>query len=418
PDRLGRAALLVGTLGYLGGGRAPVAADHDRRRLLEDAIEGLGATEPGLRARLLSRLALELAYTDERPRMASLTQGAVELAREAGDSVALGSALSVMDSILWGPDQVQERVAAANELVRLGDESGDRELTLQGYAWRLQAVLEMGDTSAFHDDVARYQALARELRQPLFVGYADMFGALRACLAGDFAGMERLAVEALAEGQRQNELASAYFGAQMFWVWWQQGRLPEVEPALDSILSETPAEFPTAQAAMALVCVELGRRDEAVALLDALAGSAFDDLPRDTSWPVTMTLLTPVIAQLGDADRAAMLHRLLLPFANRVVVVGPPPAGCYGPAAQYLGMLAATMGREEEAAADLLLARQLSESMGAAGFVAHADCEYGALLAGTPDRRAEGDRFLTQAAEAAGALGLARLARRARSLRR
>ncbi|MBV8986463.1 MAG: AAA family ATPase [Acidimicrobiia bacterium] len=417
PVRLGRAALLVGNLGYLGGGRAPVAADHERRGLLEEAIEQLGEAEPGLRARLLSRLALELAYTDERTRMAPLTQRAVALARQAGDSVALGSALSVMDSILWGPDQVQDRVAAANELIRLGDESGDRELTLQGFAWRLQAVLEIGDAAAFDDDVTRYQTLARELRQPLFVGYADMFGALRAFLAGDFAEMERLAAEALSEGQRQNELASAYFGAQMFWVWWQQGRLPEVEPALESILSETPAEFPTVQAAMALVCVELGRRDEAVALLDSVARSGFQDLPRDTSWPVTMTLLTPVIAQLGDAERAAMLHRLLLPFSNRVVVVGPPPAGCYGPAAQYLGMLAATMGRAEEAAADLLLARQLSESMGAAAFVAHADCEYGALLAGIPGKLMESTRFLGQAVEAADALGLERMAARARSLR-
>src|SRR5262249_41646285 len=155
-----------------------------------EAIAKLGEAEPGLRARLLSRLALELAYTDERSRMAPLTQRAVELARQAGDSVALGSALSVMDSILWGPDQVPERVAAADELVRLADEAGDHELALQGYAWRLQAVLEMGDTAAFDADVARYQTLARELRQPLFVGYADMFGALRACLAGDFERME------------------------------------------------------------------------------------------------------------------------------------------------------------------------------------------------------------------------------------
>jgi tetratricopeptide (TPR) repeat protein len=414
-EQLGRAALVVGTLGYLGGGRAPVAVDRERRTLLEEAIDRLGDSDPGLRARLLARLALELAYTDERWRMAALTQHAVELARQAGDSVALGSALSVMDSILWGPDQVQDRVEAADELIRLADGVGDKELALQGLAWRLQAVLEMGDAAAFTADVTRYDSLARELRQPLFVGYADMFSALRAGLAGRFAEMEHLAVEALAGGQRQNELAAAYFGAQMFWVWWQQGRLAEVEPVLVEIIDEAPAAFPAARAGMALLLVELGRTDEAAALLDSLAGSEFEDLPRDTSWPVCMTLLTPVCAALDDAQRAAMLHRLLLPFANRTIVAGPPPAGCYGPAAHYLGMLAATMGRSEEAAADYLLALQLSESMGAPAFVAHAQCEYGGLLV-QGGQRADGLARLEEAAAAADALGFGRLARRARSL--
>ena len=128
-----------------------------------------------------------------------------------------------------------------------------------------------------------------------------------------------------------------------------------------------------------------------------------------------MTLLTPVCAALCDEPRAAMLHRLLLPFANRTIVAGPPPAGCYGPAAHYLGMLAATMGRAEAAAADYLLALQLSESMGAPAFVAHAQCEYGGLLV-KEGRQAEGLARLDEAAAAADALGFERLAARARAL--
>src|SRR5581483_7174519 len=103
--------------------------------LLEEAIEAIGERAAGLPARILSRLPLALVNTAARSRMAPLAQRAVELARQAGDSVALGSALSLMDSSLWGPDQVQERVAAANELIRLAGDSGDRELELQGYAW-------------------------------------------------------------------------------------------------------------------------------------------------------------------------------------------------------------------------------------------------------------------------------------------
>jgi hypothetical protein len=165
-----------------------------------------------------------------------------------------------------------------------------------------------------------------------------------------------------------------------------------------------------------LLLVELGRTDEAAAQLESLAGSEFEDLPRDTSWPICMTLLTPVCAALGDAARAAMLHRLLLPFANRTIVAGPPPAWCYGPAAHYLGVLAATMRRAEEAEADFLLALQLAESMGAPAFVAHTQCEYGGLLVGLPGRDLEGRDLLERAATTADDLGFERLAQRARQL--
>ncbi|MBV9410026.1 MAG: hypothetical protein JO148_00405, partial [Acidimicrobiia bacterium] len=86
-------------------------------------------------------------------------------------------------------------------------------------------------------------------------------------------------------------------------------------------------------------------------------------------------------------------------------------------AAQYLGMLAATMGRPDEAAADFLLALQLATSMCAPAFVAHAKCEYGGLLAGAEATRAEGVDLLDEAAVAAQALGFDRLVRRATSLR-
>jgi hypothetical protein len=185
---------------------------------------------------------------------------------------------------------------------------------------------------------------------------------------------------------------------------------------LVEIIDEAPAVFPAARAGMALLLVELGRTDEATAQLDSLAGSEFEDLPRDTSWPICMTLLTPVCAALGDATRAAMLHRLLLPFANRTIVAGPPPAWCYGPAAHYLGVLAATMGHAEEAEADFRLALQLAESMGAPAVVAHTQCEYGGLLVAMRGRDAEGRDLLERAASGADALGFDRLAERARRL--
>ena len=61
------------------------------------------------------------------------------------------------------------------------------------------------------------------------------------------------------------------------------------------------------------------------------------------------------------------------------------------------------------------MAVQLSESMGAPAFLAHAQCEYGGLLVALPHRQDEGRQLLERAETSALALGFSRLARRART---
>jgi tetratricopeptide (TPR) repeat protein len=69
-------------------------------------------------------------------------------------------------------------------------------------------------------------------------------------------------------------------------------------------------------------------------------------VPRD--WPSSIALLARGIAQLPDAARATLLYELLLPHRERAIPVGR--AGlCHGPTELYLGLLAATGGRWEDA---------------------------------------------------------------------
>src|SRR5205085_3592217 len=105
---------------------------------------------------------------------------------------ALCYALSAVHDAAWGPEALVERAEAARELVELAGEVGDKELALQGYAWRVQDLLEQGDVEAMDDDVASFTAIADELRQPLFLGYSTMFRAMRALLDGHFEEGEKL----------------------------------------------------------------------------------------------------------------------------------------------------------------------------------------------------------------------------------
>ena len=80
PELVARAAL-----GACGVGVTIIDVDLDRAAWLEAALEQLGTGHPALRARLLARLAIELAYEPGRDRLGRLSQAAVGTARTAGD---------------------------------------------------------------------------------------------------------------------------------------------------------------------------------------------------------------------------------------------------------------------------------------------------------------------------------------------
>ena len=85
-----------------------------------------------------------------------------------------------------------------------------------------------------------------------------------------------------------------------------------------------------------MIYSELGRTREARTEFEYLARHDFTDLPRDALWMASMTYLTDVCTFLGDTARAATLYQLLLPYAERTVVIGNAVA-CYGAMSRYLG---------------------------------------------------------------------------------
>ena len=79
---------------------------------------------------------------------------------------ALAHALSVRRIAIWGPDHPRERLAIADELIRLADEMGELELALEGRQWRLSTVFELGDMPAVGREIEAYGQLADSLREP------------------------------------------------------------------------------------------------------------------------------------------------------------------------------------------------------------------------------------------------------------
>ena len=147
-DLLARAAL-----GAAGLGVTIVAVDEPLVALLEEALERLEGDRDSLRVRLLSRLAIALAYAPAEARRRALIEEAVAAAHTLADPGALAVALTASHVVHWAPEHLSVRFAAADELVALGKRAGDPEIELHGRHWRVVDLLEQGDVASAADEI-------------------------------------------------------------------------------------------------------------------------------------------------------------------------------------------------------------------------------------------------------------------------
>jgi len=184
-ERLARAALGFGMPPI-----APYTVDGHLVALLEDALAALGDADGTLRARVLARLGAELHWSADRPRGATLSREAVEMARRLGEASTLAYALFMRHLAAWSLDNVDERLAIATEIVELAERSQSQRQSIRG--WKLRAryyrfvdLLELGKTREADAEMERYHALAEELRQ--HHGYEELALATRALMEGRLA---------------------------------------------------------------------------------------------------------------------------------------------------------------------------------------------------------------------------------------
>ncbi|HVM95556.1 MAG TPA: hypothetical protein VMT89_04165, partial [Candidatus Acidoferrales bacterium] len=349
--------------------------------LLRDALDRLPARDSYLRAQVLARTALALYDTPgSMTQRESLSRDAVEMAARVGDVATQIGTLYIRHWAIWAPENLEARRSTAEAIVGLAQHSGNAEMELQGRRFRAVDSLEAGDIATFNEDVAACGEVSERLRQPYYTWYVSGFRALRAFLDGDFAGSERFTMDAMRVGQRaQSQNVDQAVGAQLASLRREQGRLAEVEPVFRSLVAQLPT-VPSWRCGLAYLLVETGQIDEARVVFDELAANEFAGVARDTFWLVAMNVLSDVCAVLGNIERAAVLYRLIEPFAERVAVnvVGT----CMSSMARCLGRLAATTRRFDEAIGHFDTALATETRLKAHPLVAHTQHQYAdALLA-------------------------------------
>ncbi len=383
---LGRAALGM-TQGFAGLGITSGAVDWPAVRLLEEALAANGEDDGPMTARLLGRLAMELYWSGSASRRASSSERAVEIARRLRDPALLAHALSARHVALWTPDNAAGRLDTASEIVCRAADAGEHELALRARIWRLTALLETADVGRADREFEELQREAGEPASPLLRWFSAVWRAMRAGLEGRFDDAERRAEEALEIGRRaQDPDAMQAFAAQLIALGGGRG-LEQFQEQAARLVEQYP-ESSVWRSVMALIHCDSGREAEARREFEYLATGDFADIPRDAHWLVTLVNLAQTCCFLFDKPRAAVLYDLLLPFADRCVVVSTGLA-CLGSVARPLGMLATAMARWEEAESHFQSALRANADLRARSLVALTKLGYAMMLIA---RHQPGDR--------------------------
>jgi tetratricopeptide (TPR) repeat protein len=354
--------------------------DEEMVALCEEALAVLPAGDSLRRAMVSARLAGELYFLPQAiERRRALTEEAVAMARRLGDPEALSYVLGSAHWGTWGPGTARERLAIAEEMLRLARQAGNRGREGDAAQWAFGDLLELGDTDRADEMLAIEQEVAAELHHPDHLWTAGVHECTRILMEGRYEDGARLADDTLAHGQAaRSETAVMMYGVEQFEQARARGGVEALEPLSIGMVEQYPL-LPAWRSGLAYVYTMLERPDDVRAQLDVIAARDFDDLPRDANWPIAVGLLILSCAFVGDADRAARLYDMLLPYREYFVTSGLPALSC-GSAELFLTLAAGTTDRWLLAHEHFALAMERNARSGNRAWSAHGRYEYARLL--------------------------------------
>jgi DNA-binding SARP family transcriptional activator/tetratricopeptide (TPR) repeat protein len=366
-------SLAACALGIGGGGRGVSAwiADEVRISLLEEALVVLGDEDSDLRVRVLAELAKALYFSPEEQRRETLAQEAVQVARRLGQPTALAGALSATRVIRWGPANTELRLVYGDEVLALGEQSGDPELTVRARLARIADLIEIGDRDLADSELDASSVLAADLRQPYYLWRTVSWDALRAIIDGRWHHAEQRAADALDLWHGRVHPDAVYSSRILCaTIAGGEGRLDDAVDLTRTVADAHPM-VPTFRCLLANFLVQSGRRTEGRTEFERFAIDGFLSPPVDGNWLTGAVALAEACALLNDRTRAGVLYELLLPFADRMVVLEAfgGGGGFLGPVSYYLGLLARETGEPATASLHFDAAHEASVRLRAGHYI-------------------------------------------------
>jgi hypothetical protein len=339
-------------------------------RLLETALSRVA--DDRARSQLLARLAHALlGESGAADRRRALVEEGLALARRCGDRAVLAEVLDARLHALWDPGGAVDRLAAAGEIIDLARGSADLERERRGLFWRFVALLELGRVGEAEAVLAAFDREARAAGDAAAGVMVMSRHAMLAAVRGRFDDAQALIAQVAEEGRR---VGLADTGRLVATVQGMIVMLREDPPAaeartgleeLRALARRHPGHLYEATAARLLAA--LGRVPEAGlelqrALPAVLAGSG----PR---WLGAAADLAVVAVATGNAPAVARLYSALAGYRGRLVVWAGANT-VTGPVSHHLGILAADLGRLDDAVELFTEAAAWEEEAGALPFLA------------------------------------------------
>ncbi|MEZ5246595.1 MAG: hypothetical protein R2707_15965 [Acidimicrobiales bacterium] len=276
---------------------------------------------------------------------------ALGLARDGGDADLIATASLGRLYATWGPPEPIGRRVVLDELERLRPSVADQELRIRIVEWQVLDRFDAGDLAGVRRWIDAFLAEAAGVDSKLFARREVLWRANLEMLEGDLDEAVRLNEEAIASTA---DLAGSPFSFQNVAItmaiatFFRKG-LADVLDAIRSIRASSPRVEANWDVGLAFALSEVGELVEARARFDELARDRFAAVPRDLNWLVSMQLLGLIALNLDDRERAVHLLDELRPYAMLDGTHGSGYAS-YGPVGRVVGLLAASVGADDEAA--------------------------------------------------------------------
>ncbi len=323
---------------------------------IEEALSYLGDDDLATRANTMAHHSMALSFNNRRREAERVAKQAVEVAVESGDALAHCNALCMALLVLRGrPEKLSERIELGEHALVLSEQNNSA--SQDSLEWLILSYQEKGDMNRVRDLIADLEvAVSRSLRfksRYFVVGAA----ASLALFDGRWAQAEPLIEEAgeLGVGKLDGG-AEGVFGAQMFLLNRELGRLPMIRPALEQMLESNSGIW---KPGLLATFVDLGLVDEAGAIFDELVADNFRAVAEDELYQTCLVYLVEACFELNRTGLASALYQRLVPYSGQML--SHPTAVCYGPTDLYLGMLSSQMNHLSEAEAMFSKAMALCE---------------------------------------------------------
>jgi DNA-binding CsgD family transcriptional regulator/tetratricopeptide (TPR) repeat protein len=407
PDLLAKAALVMHGVGDERIIRSVIALC---RRALACLVPGSDELE----AALLGRLAMAVSESGDVESGMEISERALELALRFGNPEILAPALEGRQRSLFLPQWSAERLILGDRMLALASLSGRLDLELSGHAWRAAVMFEHGDASGIMTELKELKRVAAASRDALSRFQLLKHEAAWQHIIGRFGEARQSWDSALSLALRIDDRSAVgmYLGFVALLAR-ETGNYDGCREVYERMGVDSSYLPPVMTTLLALLKLDEGAVEQARVDYERLR-PLYPVEQGSPGWLITTSFFGELAAAFGDRDVAASVYSTILPYEDHFESCGSGIVFCYAPIAYYLGLLAQSLDKPDEARSHLQNAVEFSARVGSPGIGARSQYALAQVIRG--DDPKESSRLAASACATAKVLGMNPLRTRAEAL--